>query len=359
MRTHGIRRHRSAPPAPGVSLIELMIALVLGLVVTGAAIAMFLTNRQTYIASENVGRMQENARTAFELMSRDLREAAGNACGAGITSTVNVLDPGAGSLPWYADFAGGIRGYNGATAFADAAFGTGAAQRVAGTDAIEIKSSFSSNVTIESHNPSSAQFKVNTINHGLAPGDIAMACDSNHAAIFQVTNASPGTNDTIVHNTGEASPGNCTKGLGSPLNCGSPLGTSYEFGCAFGGAGGIDCTDPKNRWTAIIAKLKATRWFIGYNGRGGKSLYQGVLRNSGGALVVDTNEITEGVDAMTLEYLTDGGVAYAPAGAGTDWSRVTAVRLSLHIAGQDKIGTDGKVLERWLDHVIAIRNRAP
>ncbi len=351
-------RHRSAPPAPGVSLIELMIALVLGLVVTGAAIAIFLTNRQTYIASENVGRMQENARTAFELMSRDVREAAGNACGAGMLNTVNVLDPGAGGLPWYADFSGGIRGYDGDTAFSDAAFGTGAAQRVAGTDAIELKSSFSSNVTIESHNPTSAEFKVNTVDHGLDDGDIAMACDSNHAAIFQVTNAQPGTNVTIVHNIGTGSPGNCTKGLGSPLLC-TANGTSYEFGCAFGGAGGIDCTDPKNRWTAIIAKLKASRWYIGYNGRGGKSLYQGVLRNSGGNLVVDTNEITEGVDDMTLEYLSEGGVDYQPAGAIGDWTKVVAVRLSLHIAGQDKIGTDGKTLERWLDHVIAIRNRVP
>ena len=64
----------------GVTLIELMIALVIGLIVTGAALALFLTNRQTYLASESIGRVQEHARTAFELMSRDLRDAAGNAC---------------------------------------------------------------------------------------------------------------------------------------------------------------------------------------------------------------------------------------------------------------------------------------
>ena len=64
----GMRRMR------GFTLIELMVALVIGLIVTGAALALFLTNRQTYLASENISRVQEHARTAFELMSRNLRD---------------------------------------------------------------------------------------------------------------------------------------------------------------------------------------------------------------------------------------------------------------------------------------------
>ncbi|MFP3416601.1 prepilin-type N-terminal cleavage/methylation domain-containing protein, partial [Bacillus sp. SIMBA_074] len=47
----------------GFSLIELMIALVLGLLVVGAAIGIFLSNRQTYQATEGVGRAQEGVRT--------------------------------------------------------------------------------------------------------------------------------------------------------------------------------------------------------------------------------------------------------------------------------------------------------
>ena len=64
----------------GFSLIELMIALMLGLLVVGAAIGIFISNRRTYQATEGVGRAQEGVRTAFELMSRDVREAAGNPC---------------------------------------------------------------------------------------------------------------------------------------------------------------------------------------------------------------------------------------------------------------------------------------
>ena len=67
--------------ARGLSLVELMIALMLGLLVLGSASAIFISNRQTYRATEGLGRVQENGRMAFEMMARDLREAGGHPCG--------------------------------------------------------------------------------------------------------------------------------------------------------------------------------------------------------------------------------------------------------------------------------------
>ena len=63
--------------ARGLSLIELMIALLLGLLVVGGAIGIFTSNRRAYNATESLSRVQENARVAFEMMSRDVREAGG------------------------------------------------------------------------------------------------------------------------------------------------------------------------------------------------------------------------------------------------------------------------------------------
>lgn len=73
---------RTAAPyrMAGLSLVELMISLVLGLVVTGAAVAVFLSNQNTFRASEGLHRIQENARVGFELISRDIRSAGGTAC---------------------------------------------------------------------------------------------------------------------------------------------------------------------------------------------------------------------------------------------------------------------------------------
>lgn len=64
----------------GFSLVELMIAMVLGLVVMGAAFAIFMSNQNTYRANEGLNRIQESARAAVEMMSRDIRAAGGSAC---------------------------------------------------------------------------------------------------------------------------------------------------------------------------------------------------------------------------------------------------------------------------------------
>jgi type IV pilus assembly protein PilW len=64
----------------GFSLVELMIAMVLGLLVMGAAFAVFMSNQNTYRANEGLNRIQEATRTAFELMSRDIRAAGASAC---------------------------------------------------------------------------------------------------------------------------------------------------------------------------------------------------------------------------------------------------------------------------------------
>ena len=70
---------RSQLPS-GFGLIELMISMVLGLLVLGAAIAVFQSNQRTFTANEGQNRIQESARAAYEMMSRDIRAAGGTAC---------------------------------------------------------------------------------------------------------------------------------------------------------------------------------------------------------------------------------------------------------------------------------------
>jgi type IV pilus assembly protein PilW len=73
-------KRRNSRMQAGFGLIELMIAMVLGLLVLGAAIAIFQSNQRTFQANEGLNRIQENARVAYELMSRDIRAAGGSAC---------------------------------------------------------------------------------------------------------------------------------------------------------------------------------------------------------------------------------------------------------------------------------------
>ncbi|GMQ95630.1 MAG: hypothetical protein BMS9Abin14_078 [Gammaproteobacteria bacterium] len=61
-------RHQS-----GLTLIELMVAMVLGLVLMGVAISVFLSNRETHRVVNNLARVQENGRFALEQISQIVR----------------------------------------------------------------------------------------------------------------------------------------------------------------------------------------------------------------------------------------------------------------------------------------------
>ncbi len=59
----------------GFSLISMMVAMVIGLILTAAAIQVFVVNQQTYRINEALARIQENARFAMNLLARHIRMA--------------------------------------------------------------------------------------------------------------------------------------------------------------------------------------------------------------------------------------------------------------------------------------------
>lgn len=59
----------------GLTLVELMVALTLGLIVIGALVAVFFSSNQTYRQNEAIAGLQDNARFALELITRDLAMA--------------------------------------------------------------------------------------------------------------------------------------------------------------------------------------------------------------------------------------------------------------------------------------------
>ena len=67
----GMPGHRSR----GVSLIELMVALTIGLVILAGTLAMYMKARDIYSSNDTVSRLQENARYAMNIIESDLRMA--------------------------------------------------------------------------------------------------------------------------------------------------------------------------------------------------------------------------------------------------------------------------------------------
>jgi type IV pilus assembly protein PilW len=313
----------------GFSLIELMIAITLGALVVGATIGIFSTNRQTYIAAENVGRIQENTRTAFEIMTRDIREASGNACDKDVVIS-NILN-GSGSN-WWTNWNNPVLGFEDAVGVAGAA---------ANTDAIQIVSGSPSTFSVTSHTPASSLITLNAA-HDLVAGDVAIICDQNRATIFQVSSVGA----TTVNHAAGGTPGNCRSGLGQSA-CGSLTGTDYTYR--------TDITTPSAERNTQISRVNAARWYVGDHGRpnGGRSLFRSVLRN--GAAVPE--EVAEGVQNMQIEYLSGPASNYVNGSAVTNWSLVTAVRITFTIEGTDSIGTNGQRISRTVSHTVAIRNR--
>jgi len=60
----------------GFTLVELMVSLVLGLILTGGVVALFIQSRQSFAIDENVARMQDHARFAMNELARDIRMAS-------------------------------------------------------------------------------------------------------------------------------------------------------------------------------------------------------------------------------------------------------------------------------------------
>jgi type IV pilus assembly protein PilW len=91
MRTPGsipfiLRRSESR----GFTLVELMIALTLGLLIVAGVTSLFMGMRASYSFQEGLSRVQENGRFAIQTLSRELRMSGFAGCTNNIT---NWLDP--------------------------------------------------------------------------------------------------------------------------------------------------------------------------------------------------------------------------------------------------------------------------
>ena len=301
----------------GFSLVELMISIALGLLVVGATLSIFSTNKQAYRTTENLGRVQEGARIGFELIGNDVRESGGTQCSRGI-DVVSILTPSApmASGDFWSDWNNTVRGID----------NTGPN----GSDTLQLKSGSADMFHVNGHDSTAATIDINsTQNHNLVAGDIAIICDYREGAIFQVTNVA---GDAISHSAG---------GLNTISNLGIN-GANYNFADH-----------------ATLSRVNATEWFVAANGRGGNSLFRNTLRN---ASMGAPEEIAEGVNNMQITYLLDDGADYVTSAFVVPlarWDDVIAVRIAIVFESQDAIGTGGARLQRPAIQTFNLRNRTP
>ncbi|HET6805378.1 MAG TPA: prepilin-type N-terminal cleavage/methylation domain-containing protein [Frateuria sp.] len=330
----------------GFSLIELMIAMVLGLVVTAGAISVFVASRRTYQANEGLSGVQENARIAFELMARDLRQAGLTGCNTN-GRLANVLNNGPNgpaydpAVDWFLNWDNAVHGYDAGQDDPAVVTGTAERQRVAGTDSVQLVGAKGLGLSVaETPSGPAANFKLSATTSDIVDGDIVVVCDPDHAAVVQVT-VQNGSNVTLVHNNGSTvSPGNCSKGLGFPTVC-TTNGNEYTF--------------DRN---SAISKMVATDWYIGNNADGGRSLYRIAMINQAGVPTTQAQEMVRDVTNLQVQYHPKGGADFVDAASGPAWTSVDAVRVTLTLQSTDKrAGTGFAPIQRSFTSTTVLRNR--
>lgn len=59
----------------GLSLIELMVAMLIGLIISGVALQVFLSSKTTFVTQNNLSRLQETGRFALQYLAQQVRPA--------------------------------------------------------------------------------------------------------------------------------------------------------------------------------------------------------------------------------------------------------------------------------------------
>lgn len=110
---------RPSRRAAGFSLVEMMIAMVLGLIVVAGLIQVLLANRKSYQLQQGTNILQQNVRFASDRIGWSLRMADfwGGNNGSVITGSPAVTATGSCTKAWILDTRHGVYGYEGGATF--------------------------------------------------------------------------------------------------------------------------------------------------------------------------------------------------------------------------------------------------
>ncbi|MGR8950651.1 MAG: PilW family protein [Gammaproteobacteria bacterium] len=331
------KQHYPSPPSHrpcaskrqrGFTIVELMVAATLGLLILAGAISMFVSNKRIYVEQDEMGRLQENARFALDLMIRDIRMAGYAGCADDIEGVVNHVNGYDDPTDLFYFIA--VEGSENAANWLPSNSTDEVANMLAGTDGITIRYLAPTGINVVPPYMTTAAAAIHiTTDSGLEKGDIISITDCGSADVVVMTSepsdppcssfSNPSCKSTFNHNTGAvtgAAPGNWLKDLSKTY--------------------GPDAT---------ILKFVANRYYIGTDANNNPILKRmvGVDKNSG---VTAIEELVEGVENLQVLYgedtVGDDSVAdtYVNAAAVTNWDNVVSVRISLLMRTVAEYGTE-------------------
>jgi type IV pilus assembly protein PilW len=263
----------------GMTLVEILVALVISLVLIGGVIQIFVGNKLTYRVQDNLSRIQENGRYAIELLNQDIRMANYRGCAGSKASTARNFLNNSSSINWDLLSANPVQGFHNPSSGWPAALtttGLTSSDVIAGTDVITVRGPDTTNsgfVVSQASNVAALQVSQPAALN-LQPNDIVMVADCSDIVVFQITNSGTITGDpaSIEHAATGSSPGN----------------SSNDLHKIFTGA--------------EVTRLSAKTYYIGTGASGQPALYRRTPING-------SQELIEGVENMQVVFgVDDAGI---------------------------------------------------
>lgn len=334
----------------GISMVELLVALVLGLLIIAGLLQVYLSSRQSQQLQDALTSRQETLRFGTLLLTRDLRMAGYRGCLRDTGHVINTLNSPNAYLNNFDVYVQGAEATGGAWA---PALDASITPVEPGTDVLTIRTTLDAVVQVAQEMPTSSAVvritpNINPLPFATGGGDIVLISDCGGASIFQITQYTPASG-TVVHNPGQGA------GLPSPGNSTQNLGRRYPVG-------------------SELSRIATVSYFIRQSASGnGLSLW----RRQGNAAA---QELVDGVEDLQLLYGVDLDgdrvpEEYRKANAVTDWTRIVSVRVGLLAASSLGVGgldprsftvldktagpfSDGR-LRRVIEFTVSIRNHTP
>jgi type IV pilus assembly protein PilW len=366
-----------------MSLVELMVGMVLGLLLLGAIMQVYLSTKMTFNTQDQKSALEESGRYSLEVIARDVRMAGLAGCnsrfmpGAPRPPVRNHLNGGT-AFPF--EFATAVSGFE--------AQGSGPGQQIAlastnpapggtwdaalpaevaalavpGSDVLLLSGLTAQTWPLVDPFTQGAQIFVQSGND-IVQGDVLFVTDCSQGIVFQASsvNAADGKTNITGAKTGAIAPGNS-----DPISDQGPNGGAFRQG-------------------AMVARAVSLAYFIGRGANGTPSLFRASLLPTdanAAARVLRTEELISDIESMQLLYGVDSDGDFAineyrtAAAVGTDWNNVRAVRTAFlaradgntltsdDTATYSMLGTtvdpvNDRRQRRVFEMTISLRNRLP
>ena len=315
----------------GLSLVELMIAITLGLILLTGVMQVFLSSKTVFSTQQALSRIQETGRLGIEFISRDIRMAGYMGCASRsaymtVTNTLNSPNN------FQYDFGTAIKGYTQGSSTNAIPVGTLTPAALDKTDMVVVRSATGGGVTVTQNNNGAQVFLKHTGTEagacgtnsdrisGICPDDIVVMTDCTKARVFQVTSLNVASNEVNVTHAGTGTPGNAITSWGGNS---APEEEVFKPG-------------------AELLLASNITYYIATGTSGRPSLWQKVNNTELELLEgVEDMSITYGVDTTAqMDFVPDGDYKTAEKVAN-DWARVVSVRVELLVASiEDNVVPD-------------------